>query len=147
MIHKFLRVVCAASATWGIKGLVWYADWWKASGLHNIIVHLTSTWAPEILWYARFLHCSALNSQSLWWLIHCSNQCGFITATKTASALLQIRLYHKIRLAPVINYSSQSSIQTMKILSNLYNWSLWSYSPYKPQISVQRSTPSNTHFN
>lgn len=94
MINKFRMAACAIISTAVIEGLI-YADRWNASlGLNCTVFQITCAWAPKIIWYGRFLHSPPLNFQSLWWLIHSDNWCGFIAAPKATTALLQARSNH-----------------------------------------------------
>jgi hypothetical protein len=64
-------------------------------GMHCTILHITSTSAPKIVRFAWLFYWSFLNSQSLWWRIYRNNCRGFSTASKTTSALLQIRFHRR----------------------------------------------------
>jgi len=66
MVYKFGRVACAAL---GIKRRVWRL------GLNRyIVVHITRTCAPEVIWWSTiFLHYLSLDFESLWWLIDFHN--------------------------------------------------------------------------
>lgn len=90
MIDKFSGTIITATATMGIKDLVWCADWWDASlWLSCTIVHITRAGCPKILWYARLSHCTIVNPQYYRWIIRRGNQSLLSTASKATSALLQ----------------------------------------------------------
>lgn len=93
VVHKLSRV---ARASWpSIKGLCWCANWRNTPlRLNSTVLHLICACTPKVLRYTRLFNCSALNSQTFWRFIHCNDWSGLSTASKTTSALLQIRFDH-----------------------------------------------------